>query len=550
MAKSRISRLFGDRGPASSASAAAQLDRLPVGWQWAENPDHAPYASQIAVLESTSPRIAYWGAPGNGKTYIFTLLALTLCVTYPGYVCILVRKAASDIKKTLITPTNAHYREVSKKYGLGIKKLATPEIGWSFANGSTIFVVSGEDEDHIQGGGYDAIFIEELTQLKKVVFQMVFRQGRGSHSLGRKFTYPAKICVNSNPKAGSWVHLEYVKPFFEGKKVPNNFEVHVAKTRENTRMLDRLRAQGIDYVQDILDAYGEEQGELLLSGSWDVVEGLVYPPLSAEKKGSEIEKRITISWQEFQEHYGGVSPTDIIRIGFDHGQNHATAALFGVMRGNVLVIFGEFYEPLGEPGNEKSEKYCVDKITASIAPAEMWNIVWDPNMKPITRGQRNDIVHPRRAFIELGFVGHGGGDTKNRVHRVTAVRRALRWMRVKIVVERCPKFFWEWHLYQRAGEGFDEPTLADPEAKNNHAMDSFEMLVADCSREMELFGENTPDVEGLVSTALGGDSEAPVDTKAVKGKESARRWVGFDPDDEDDDDATCTRRGLLPRVGA
>lgn len=534
---------------ATGGTGGTTVERLPFGWQWAENPDHAPYESQLAVLNSQSPRIACWGAPGNGKTYIFTLLALTLCITYPGYVCIFVRKAASDIKKTLITPTNAHFREVSKKYGLGIKKLPTPEIGWSFANGSTIFVVSGEDEDHIQGGGYDAIFIEELTQLKKAVFQMVFRQGRGSHSLGRKFNYPAKICVNSNPKAGSWVHLEYVKPFFEGKPIPNNFEVHVARTRENTRMLARLMAQGIDYIQDILDAYGPEQGEMLLSGSWDVVEGLVYPPLSAEKKDSPIEKRTTISWEEFQEHYGGVTPDDVVRIGFDHGQNHATAALLAVMRGNVLVVFGEFYEPLGTPGNEKSEKYCVDKIKALMAPADMWRIVWDPNMKPITRAQRAELVHPRAAFIELGFVGHGGGDTKNRVHRVTAMRRALRWSRIKIVALRCPKLFWEWHLNQRAGERFEEPTLADPEAENNHAMDAIEMLVADCAGSMELFGANTPDIPGQTGSA-GGDSQASVDTEAVKPKESRGRWVGFDPDDEDDSDSTEQRRGLLRRVGA
>lgn len=514
-------------------------ERLPVGWQWGCDPEFEPYETQKklmdAVLVDKCSRVAFWGAPGNGKTYIYILVALSLCVLYPGYVCVIVRKNVTDIRKTLIKPANDHLSFVSKKYGLGIKRIPSPELGWKFPNGSVIFVASGENDQHVQGGSYDAVFFEELAQIGKSVFNMAIRQNRGAHTIQRKSTYPPLLAVNCNPAPGSWVHLQYAKPFFEGKKVPNDFRVFVAKTRENTRMLARLKEAGIDYVQDILDAYGNDYGELLLNGSWDIVEGLVYGPMT-KSAAIPLRDRIAITPEEFRDVFGRVQPDDTVFIGFDHGQNDPTAAILGVIRDKTFVVFAEFYEPL----ELKNERYCVECIDRLMLPAVERKVIWDPNMKPVTKGERTEVVQPRREFAKLGFIGQGGGNTKNRRYRVTALRRAIAAGRFKVVADWCPNLFREWNSNQKAGEGFADPDLADPEAKDNHAMDAVEMVVAHVSPKLDLqaapqlFGElPEPKAEAV-------DSPPPV----VK-----RSSPLADPEEDDDDILPVVRRGLINRPG-
>lgn len=113
-------------------------------------------------MESTRRHVGFGGARGGGKSWVVRLKACLLCRQYPGYKVLIVRLSFPELRGNHIEPLQQMLH--------GIAKYNKTDKIFRFTNGSTIKLdYCGNDSDvlHFQGQEYDAIFIDEATNLRE-----------------------------------------------------------------------------------------------------------------------------------------------------------------------------------------------------------------------------------------------------------------------------------------------------------------------------------------------------------------------------------------------
>lgn len=121
-----------------------------------------PNPKQRIFLESTRRHVGFGGARGGGKSWVVRLKACLLCRQYPGYKVLIVRLSFPELRGNHIEPLQQMLH--------GIAKYNKTDKIFRFPNGSTIKLdYCGNDSDvlHFQGQEYDAIFIDEATNLRE-----------------------------------------------------------------------------------------------------------------------------------------------------------------------------------------------------------------------------------------------------------------------------------------------------------------------------------------------------------------------------------------------
>lgn len=121
----------------------------------------SPSPPQIRFLTSTAKYTGYGGARGGGKSWSVRLDACRRCRMYPGYKVLIVRLSFPELRGNHILPLIEMLN--------GIARYNKSDKEFRFPNGSSIKLdYCGNDSDvaHFQGQEYDAIYIDEATNLK------------------------------------------------------------------------------------------------------------------------------------------------------------------------------------------------------------------------------------------------------------------------------------------------------------------------------------------------------------------------------------------------
>lgn len=221
-----------------------------------------PNPKQDRCLRSTAKHLCYGGARGGGKSWVVRTKSKLMCLTYPGYKVLIVRKTYPELEHNHINPLRqelkgiARYNEVKKRF--------------VFANGSSInFAYCNNDRDleHIQGQEYDLICLDEATNLSEFQMKAFAACLRGVNA------YPKRILYTCNP--GGQGHA-YIKRVFVDRRYlpeedPNDYEFIQALPQDNIALMQMQP----DYIKQ-LEALPAKTRDAWLYGKWDIYEGMVF----------------------------------------------------------------------------------------------------------------------------------------------------------------------------------------------------------------------------------------------------------------------------------
>lgn len=210
-----------------------------------------PTPKQAAFLLLPHKEAFYGGAAGGGKSVALLAGALQHA-RVPGYAALLVRHSylelqqpngLIDVSKTWLGPTDAVWREA--------------DYTWRFPSGAslTFRYLDGRSELAFQGGEYQYIGIDEVTQIEEAQYRFLFSRLRRPAGSG----LPLRMRAASNPygPGAEWVRRRFVEA------APSTSRAFVRAVFEDNPHLD-------------LPAYDESLAELapgvreqLRNGSWE-----------------------------------------------------------------------------------------------------------------------------------------------------------------------------------------------------------------------------------------------------------------------------------------
>jgi len=221
-----------------------------------------PSCKQQAFFEARVKHIAYGGARGGGKSWAVRQKAKMLCWRYPGFKALIVRKTYPELINNHVAPLReelfslAEYNKSDKQF--------------TFPNGSIIkfgYCADDSDLDQYQGAEYDAVFLDEATQLREEWIKKIVACVRGVNGFPKRVYY---TCNPGGPGHG-YVKRLFVDRRFERGEAPEDYLFIQAKVTDNHALMN---AQP-DYVKQ-LEALPPKLREAWRDGCWDLFEGQFF----------------------------------------------------------------------------------------------------------------------------------------------------------------------------------------------------------------------------------------------------------------------------------
>lgn len=211
-----------------------------------------PSRKQTRFLAYLGREALYGGAAGGGKTDALLMAGLQF-VEVPSYSALLLRRTFKHLSQS------GGLIERSKDWLRGKAAWNTTDKQWKFPSGATLtfgYLDHERDLDNYQGGAWNFIGVDELTQFPENWYRYLFSRLRKAEGL----SIPSRMRSASNP--GNVGH-EWVKRRF----VSAGGKFFVSAFLADNPGLD----QG-DYIRSLseLDPITRAQ---LLAGDWDAYEG-------------------------------------------------------------------------------------------------------------------------------------------------------------------------------------------------------------------------------------------------------------------------------------
>jgi len=215
---------------------------------------HTPTERQATGLLLSSTEVLYGGAAGGGKTDWLFMGALQY-VDVPGYAALLLRRTYAQASKAdALIPRSHDWLEGTDAHWDGNTST------WKFPSGATIEIGHMQwerDKYNYQGGAYQYIGFDELTQFMLSQYQYLFsRKRRHMNS-----TVPTRVWAGSNP--GGEGH-EWVKDRFLIQESPDRVFLP-AFLRDNPYL------DADDYIKSLAELDPVTRAQLL-SGDWVIRE--------------------------------------------------------------------------------------------------------------------------------------------------------------------------------------------------------------------------------------------------------------------------------------
>lgn len=286
--------------------------------------EKGPTARQMLFRDDPSRYKLYGGAVGGGKTWTLCAEGVRLSLAYPGNRGFMCRHESTAFKNTTLATLLKLIDEIERLTNSKIisNHHRTDRIIY-FINGSTIMYGSlgdASDFERIKSLEIGWFAIDESSETPFPNYQMLKSRLRwklpdGSHP-------PFFGLLASNPEAG-WVKDTFVTPSARGEVVHNHAFVP-ALPSDNPFLPD-------GYVEDLRSTNPESWVTRYLDGSWDALEGQIWPEF--HYKTHVIEPfTIPSNWTKFR--------------AVDHGQVHPTCCLWFAVDGDeTLYAYREYYSP-------------------------------------------------------------------------------------------------------------------------------------------------------------------------------------------------------------
>ena len=222
---------------------------------------------QYKFLSSKKKHVGFGGARGGGKSWSVRTKAKILAVSFPGIKILIVRSTFPEL-------VNNHINFlITELYG--IAKYNKTEKVFTFANGSTIKFGYCNADSHLeqyQGAEYDAIFLDEATNLQEMWIKKITACLRGVNDFPKHIYY---TCNPGGPSHGYFRRLFIDKKYEDGED-PEDYEFIQALVTDNKALM----ASQPDYIKQ-LEALPPKLREAWLHGRWDIFEGQFFEDFRA-----------------------------------------------------------------------------------------------------------------------------------------------------------------------------------------------------------------------------------------------------------------------------
>lgn len=337
------------------------------------------YQHQYDIVNCRKRKRALFGGVGSGKSFAMMLCLMQHCAMYPGTNVLIIRKVASDIKKTI-------WNDFQEAFYDNIKTINKQEMFIMLKNKTKVFFVHGWDPErglkHLDAYNISSFLISQAEEVPEGCYRKLIDRSRRKKCLpnlsNRKGIIPDHEfmrLIEGNPRGKDWIW----KNFCDGAAVVENFEeVGDKSTKYNTYIKDDSILIQVesgaysfvpqDYLKSLMESHSERYIQRYVLGKFDSFTGLVYDVFNKEHhciEPYEVKKK--------------PDPRRYLRIvSFDWGFRNPTAVLWAIydMEEDMLIAYREYYQN-GLTATQQAERVLDlsegERIDFFVADPSIWN---------------------------------------------------------------------------------------------------------------------------------------------------------------------------------
>lgn len=213
---------------------------------------HKPSAKQAEFLAVETEEALYGGAAGGGKSDALLMAALQY-VHVPGYSALILRRTYQDLARSdaIMARADEWLRSTNARWKAETRT-------WHFPSGATLsfgYFDSKSDQRNYQGGAWQFIAFDELTQFPEPWYLYLFSRLRRTHQ-----AVPLRMRAATNPGdiGHEWVFKRFIDPGdrsrpFIPAKLDDNPHLDREEYRRQLSKLDEVTRRQLEdgaWIQD------------------------------------------------------------------------------------------------------------------------------------------------------------------------------------------------------------------------------------------------------------------------------------------------------------
>lgn len=328
------------------------------GWRY----PYTAFPKQRLASSYLTDEILFGGAAGPGKTAWMLAELVNLCLAVPNGKALLLRNTYQELQEEILPRLQAAIPAWVGKYSAKLSAFV-------FFNGARLrlgYLERDDDKRHYIGAEYIAIGWDELTLMPWSAYQFLRSRLRATGAIAdrlRQLGLRPRMIATSNP--GGPYHVQ-VKIYFVDAAPPGR--IVRDRASQLTRVyvpatIDDNPAMGPEYRR-MLSGLPEQQRKALLTGSWDILEGVRF---SAWKYNRHV---IDPSYLPLPD----ISGERVIAV--DYGFAAPFAAVWMVKLGaGIILVYREAY---ATELTAEQQAQMIRRMTPDDEWAQRPTIIMDP----------------------------------------------------------------------------------------------------------------------------------------------------------------------------
>lgn len=230
--------------------------------------------------------IGYGGARGGGKSWFCRVKSSLLCMRYPGFKALILRRTYPELKENHIEPLIQLLRCKDNDKNNRLAIYNDSKKTFTFGNGSRIllgYCKSEDDKYRYQGQEFDAIFFDECTHFSWNQVQFILTTNRTIRT-----DFKPRVYFMGNPGGVGhvWFKRLFIDRNYNENENADDYEYIPATVEDNTLLMQN----DFDYVK-MLDSLPEKMRKAHRYGDWNVFEGQFFEEFTIHAPTEEDQKQ-------------------------------------------------------------------------------------------------------------------------------------------------------------------------------------------------------------------------------------------------------------------